>query len=431
MADPVAHNCYDVVIIGAGAAGLLAATRAAQRGRRTLLLEKNPRPGVKILMSGGTRCNLTHAVDRRGIVEAFGRQGPFLHSALAALPPEELIALVEAEGVKTKVEPGGKVFPVSDRATDVLAALMAICRRSGAELRLNVAVGGILRSTTGGGYMIETPHGAIEAASVVIAVGGRSYPKCGTCGDGYAWAVSLGHRLAPLHPALTPLTSPAMWVKQLSGVTIEDALVRLENKSDAPASPRKRGKALDELSRRGAMLFTHFGLSGPAPMDLSRHVSASGGDDDAAKWMALCDFAPTIPRERLLDRFTAAASETGKRSLAALLADFVPRRLADALLVQSDLPGDRRLAEASRSDRQVLVAALKEQPIPIDGTRGYQKAEVTAGGVLLDEVDSRDMQSQLVPGLYFAGEILDLDGPIGGYNFQAAFSTGWLAGENA
>jgi predicted Rossmann fold flavoprotein len=207
-------------------------------------------------MSGGTRCNLTHATDRRGIVEAFGEGGPFLHSALAALGPDELVALFNAEGVPTKVEETGKVFPVSNRATDVLGALLRMLDRSGAELRLDAPAIAIERD--GEGYLVETPRQAIRAERLVVTVGGQSYPGCGTTGDGYAWAKRLGHKIVPPRPALAPLTSSEKWVHDLRGVTVPDVLVQLADGSNKPVA-----------TRRGSFLFTHFGLSGPAPMDLS------------------------------------------------------------------------------------------------------------------------------------------------------------------
>lgn len=404
---------YEVVVIGAGAAGLLAATRAASRGRRTMLLEKNRKPGVKILMSGGTRCNLTHATDARGIVIAFGRQGPFLHSALAALGPDDLVAMFEAEGVATKVEPGGKVFPVSNRAVDVLRALERMLARSGAVLRLDAPVVGVER--TNDGFRIAASQGDIETEKVIITVGGQSYPGCGTTGDGYAWARSLGHKIAPPRPALVPLTSSAAWVHELSGVTIPDAKVDVTVEGEKPAA-----------SRRASLLFTHFGLSGPAAMDVSRAVTER---PQARNWQVVCDFIPAINGAELLDRLAAQAVQAGKKSIVTVVAELAPRRLAEMLLARAGVPAERRLAELSRSDRSAIVTALKQTAIPVDGSLGFKKAEVTAGGVVLEEVDSRTMESKLVPGLHFAGEILDLDGFIGGFNFQAAFSTGWLAGE--
>jgi predicted Rossmann fold flavoprotein len=406
-------TAYDVIVIGAGAAGLMAATTAAERGRRTLLLEKNRRPGVKILMSGGTRCNLTHATDARGIVEAFGEQGAFLHSALAALSPDELVAMFEAEGVATKVEETGKVFPVSNRAVDILAALQRMLARSGAELQVDTPVLELERDADA--YRIITTRGILQAVKVIVTVGGQSYPGSGTTGDGYAWAKALGHKIVPPRPALTPLTSPERWVAELRGVTVPDVSIQLVEKDNRP-----------EASRRGSFLFTHFGLSGPAPMDISRVVTAR---PQAGAWRAVCDFTPSVKEEQFIERLQATASRDGRRGVLNLVAESIPRRLTESIMARANIPADRRVAEISRAERSALVEGVKRTVIPINGTLGFKKAEVTAGGVALDEVDSRNMQSKLVPNLYFAGEILDLDGPIGGYNFQSAFSTGRLAGD--
>jgi predicted Rossmann fold flavoprotein len=419
---------FDVAVIGAGAAGMLAAARAAERSRRVVLLEKNRKAGVKILMSGGTRCNITQATDRRGIVTAFGAQGSFLHSALAALGPDEVVALFNAEGVATKVEATGKVFPVSDRAIDVRDALLRMLQRAGVELRLGEGVQemswspgfsrleGQLADRLKPGLQLTTERGEILAEKVILTTGGQSYPGCGTTGDGYAWVKTLGHTIVPPRPALVPLKSPAEWVHGLSGVTIPDVRVQIV----AEDSPRPVAE------RRGSFLFTHLGLSGPAPMDVSRAVTAEPNKN----WQAVCDFLPGDSREELLARIASEAAANGKRPIAAIVGEWLPRRLADALVRQSGIADDQRVAELGKSQRVKLIDAIKAQPIPISGTLGFKKAEVTAGGVSLDEVDSRTMQSKLVPGLYLAGEILDLDGPIGGYNFQAAFSTGWLAGES-
>ena len=407
---------YDVAVVGAGAAGLLAATRAAQRGRRVVLLEKNSKPGVKILMSGGTRCNLTHATDARGIVEAFDSQGRFLHSALARLGPDELVALFNDAGVATKVEATGKVFPVSNRAVDVLEALKAMLKRSGAELRLQAGVQEMQHD--GERFLLATAAGEIAAERVILTTGGQSYPDCGTTGDGYAWAKAFGHKIVPTRPALVPLRSESRWATELKGVTVPDVEVTI----------LAEGEKKSKFQRRGSFLFTHFGLSGPAVMDASRAVTER---PDASAWTAVCNFLPELTQEQLVAELTEAARTQGKRALAAVVAQRLPRRLVEALLAEADIPADRAVAEHSKAERNRLLAALQRQAIPIRGSMGFKKAEVTAGGVSLAEVDSSTMQSKLQPGLYFAGEILDLDGPIGGYNFQAAFSTGWLAGEEA
>jgi predicted Rossmann fold flavoprotein len=410
----MSDTAWDVVVVGAGAAGLLAATRAAECGRCVLLLEKNRRPGVKVLMSGGTRCNITHATDNRGIVEAYGPPGRFLHSALAALGVQDTIDLFETEGVATKVEETGKVFPVSNKAADVLAALLARLRRSGATLALEEPLRGLEPGAPG--FHLTTPRRALAARRVVLTTGGQSYPGSGTTGDGYALTARLGHTIVTPRPALVPITVAAPWVATLRGVTVPDAAVRVVE-GDAPLA-----------SRRGSLLFAHFGLSGPVVLDVSRVVSGHGRPQALALEL---DLLPAVKEPALDELVRVESAAAGKKQLAAVLAAHLPRRLADALLVQAGLPADRKAAALSRPDRDRLVAAVKRLRVPVTGTLGLGRAEVTAGGVALDEVDSRTMCSKIVPGLFLAGELLDLDGPIGGYNFQAAWSTGWLAGASA
>jgi len=405
---------WDVVVVGAGAAGLLAAARAAERGRRTLLLEKNRRPGAKILISGGGRCNLTHATDRRGIVAAFGAPGRFLNAALGALGPAELVALVEAEGVATKVADSGKVFPASDRAADVLEALLRRLGRSGCEQAFEEPVAGLVPGDDG--IRIRTTRRTLLAGQVIVATGGRSYPGCGTTGDAYGWLAALGHTVVPPRPALTPVTTGARWVSELSGLTVPDVGVRV-----MPAGSHRGCLA----HRRGSFLFTHFGLSGPAVLDVSRAVS---GHLDPTTLELECDFMPGLAAEELDQLLRREFAAHPRKQLATLAIEPFPRRLTELLVQRLGLAPDLRAAEVFRDDRRRLIAALKGTRIPVKGTLGFDRAEVTAGGVALDEVDPRTKQSHLVPGLFLAGEILDLDGPIGGFNFQAAFSTGWLAG---
>ena len=404
---------WDAIVVGAGAAGLMAAIHSAERGRRVLLLEKNRKPGVKILMSGGTRCNITHDCDNRGIVEVYGSQGKFLHSPLAALSVLDTIAFFEAEGVATKVEETGKVFPVSNRAIDVLNALLARLKRSGSTLALEEPAVNIRRVDDG--FVVATTHRAILAGHLLITTGGQSYPGSGTRGDGYAFAAKFGHTIVPTRPALVPITIDAPWVAELRGLTLAEVNVRVLEGDKILASCR------------GGLLFAHFGLTGPSALDASNAISRHAAPQTLTLELDLLPSRESTDVDEFLRQESLAS---GKKQLAVVIAELLPRRLCDLLLVQCGQPLDRRAAGLAKADRARIVEAIKRMRLPVRGTLGFEKAEVTSGGVSLAEVDSRTMQSKLCPGLFLAGEVLDLDGPIGGYNFQAAWSTGWLAGRH-
>jgi predicted Rossmann fold flavoprotein len=424
--DLSSRDRWEVVVIGAGAAGLMAAIRAAERGKRTLVVEKNDRPGVKILMSGGTRCNLTQNTNNRGIVKAFGASGSFLHSALARLSPQQLVELVEAEGVATKVEETGKIFPVSNQATDVLAAFTGRLQRSGAALALGEPIVELERDEQQ--WLLRTNRRTLTAAHVILTTGGQSYPGSGTTGDGYRFAAACGHTIVPPRPALVPITTEAPWVRDLKGITLPHVGVRvLDPGTDAMPESTGADKTVCLAQRQGSLLFAHFGLSGPVVLDVSREVS--GHAEPRRLWLE-CDFLPECKDQLLDEQLRQQAAAAGKKQIIALLPESLPRRVAETLVRQAGLDPTHKGAELSKLSRLKLVQWVKHARIRISGTMGFKKAEVTAGGVSLDEVDSRTMQSKLAPGLYLAGEVLDLDGPIGGYNFQAAFSTGCLAGES-
>jgi predicted Rossmann fold flavoprotein len=253
----------------------------------------------------------------------------------------------------------------------------------------------------------------IRAGRVILTVGGQSYPGSGTTGDGYRLAAKLGHTIIPPRPALVPITTAVPWVAELRGITVPDVAVRVVDGAAALAT------------RRGSLLFAHFGLSGPVALDVSRVVS---GHALPTRLVLEIDLLPAIKEPELAEFLRTESASAGRRQLAGVLADRLPRRLCETVLTLAGLPADRSAAALSKEQRGRLVRHLKHLPVPITGTLGFKKAEVTAGGIALEEVDSRTMASKLVPGLFVAGEVLDLDGPIGGYNFQAAWSTGWLAG---
>ncbi|MEZ6142531.1 MAG: NAD(P)/FAD-dependent oxidoreductase [Zavarzinella sp.] len=405
---------WDVVVVGAGAAGLMAAIRAAESGARTLLLEKNRKVGVKILMSGGTRCNITHNCTTREIVTAFGKNGNFLHSPLANFSVQDAIQFFHQEGVPTKVEDTGKIFPVSNKALDVANALEKRLQRAGAILALEEPL--LQLQTVENGYELTTPKRTVTTAKVIMTTGGKSYPGCGTRGDGYPILTRFGHSIVPTQPALVPIRVLAEWIADLKGITLADVDLKV----------MEQQKKLSQ--RRNGFLFAHFGLSGPAPLDVSKAISTH---ERPASLHLECDFLPTWDRPKLDAHLQAISLSAGKKLLASVLSELLPRRLCDHFLQRIGEDVERKAAGLSKTTRGLLVDAIKQQHLPVVGTLGYEKAEVTTGGVALAEIDSRTMQSKLQSGLYVAGELLDLDGPIGGFNFQAAWSTGWLAGQSA
>ncbi len=410
---------YDVIIVGAGAAGLWAAATAAKRGQRVLLIEKNKKLGVKILMSGGTRCNITHNASWRGVADAFGKpQGRFLKYALATLTPEAVVDTFHQLGVGTKVEETGKIFPQSDRAIDVRDALVTRARQAGVQIMPGTSVTGI--APTQDHFVVSCTEQTFFCHALVLTCGGQSYPGCGTTGDGYAWLKELGHSVVAPRPALTPLKCRDEWVHRLSGVTIPDVglSVQLQNgKSQLVRS--------DRSCFRGSFLFTHRGCSGPAALNISRLVTDPANN---LPKKLICDWLPDLSEDKLRNDLTSTAVRSSGRQLFNELCHVLPKRLAQELCDLAGIPGDQSLAELGKKRLNRIVQQSKRCPVDISGTLGFAKAEVTAGGVELGEVDPQTMESRLVPRLYLAGEILDVDGPIGGYNFQAAFSTGFVAG---
>lgn len=405
---------WDVIVVGAGAAGLLAGISAGKSGAKTLVLEKNRKPGVKILMSGGTRCNITHNTDNRGIVKAFGNNGKFLHSPLAAFSVDETIRFFNQAGVATKIEPTGKIFPVSNKALDVLDALLNQLKHENATLLLETPV--LDLDPNEDGFLLNTHLQTFYAKKIILTTGGLSFPGCGTTGDGYKFAMKFGHTIKETQPALAPLKTDARWVHELSGVTIPDVGVTA---------------CLNEkpmMQDRGSFLFTHFGLSGPVILNVSKALNSLSNFKDSSLKL---DFLPSVKETDLEAKLQSFASTDGKKLLSVALGELLPRRLLEGLFNQIGFSPERKCAGISKDERKAIVVSIKSKSVNITGTLGYAKAEVTTGGVSLDEVNSKTMESKLKKGLYLAGEILDLDGPIGGFNFQAAWSTGFLAGSQA
>jgi predicted Rossmann fold flavoprotein len=402
----------DVLVLGGGAAGLMAAIHAARRGRRTVLLEKQKQPGLKILISGGGRCNLTTTRAGQDLENQYGaRRGRFLRHALRAFPPTALRGFVETHGLPLREEDLEKLFPVSQKARDVVDLLVDQVAAAGATLVTGQAVRQVSRD--GAEWVASTDDRTWRASSVVLATGGLSYPKTGATGDGYAFCRAQGHTITATFPALAPLWLDATWVRSLQGIVLDGVDLSVVGPD---------GRALG--TRRRPILFTHKGLSGPAPMDLAGDVEELRG---AAR--VRFDFAPGERAEDLDAHWLATIAAHGTRRVEALLPPQLPERVRAALVECAGCAGT--LANLSRDARRRLLAVTKQLAVPVPRSLGYDHAEVTRGGVALDEVDPRTMQSRLAPGLFVCGELLDVDGPIGGFNFQAAFATGRLAGLHA
>ncbi|MEM8781720.1 MAG: NAD(P)/FAD-dependent oxidoreductase [Planctomycetota bacterium] len=402
----------DIAIVGGGAAGLFASAFVGEPGRRkAVLLEGAKRPGTKILIAGGGRCNVTHDVVRPA--DYAGGSRNVVKKVLASFTVDQTVAWFAERGVALKREETGKLFPVTDKARTVLDALLRAVEAAGTELRAGSRVTGLERR--GGGFVLSIAGQAdLEAANVILATGGRALPSSGSDGFGYELAKKLGHTVTPTWPSLAPLlTEDGHWVTALSGVALPVELTLL-----GPT-----GKALHRQT--GPMLFTHFGLSGPAAMNLSRHATPElpRGARVTANLMPGETFASV--EARLL----RATRDEPKRPVVKLLATRLPDRVAEGLLTRElGIEAVTAFADLTREDRRALAHAVVELRLPVTGDRGFRYAECTAGGVPLTEIEPGTMRSRVCDGLYLCGELLDADGLIGGYNFQWAWCTGRLAG---
>ena len=413
------ENTGDIAVIGAGAAGLMAAIQAAAAAPdlRVLLLDSRKKIGAKILISGGTRCNVTNVRVRP--TDYNRGPGHFVKHVLEAFTPQETIAFFERIGVELIAEPTGKYFPVTHSGKTVLEALMRESERAGVKLWTEVTIERLLRE---GEWFV--PQGQSAAAPfaarvrrVILATGGLSLPETGSDGTGLRIAQELGHTVVMTSPALTPLTTPDPDWKELSGITLEAGL-----------SVYRKGKKEHEC--QGSFLFTHFGYSGPSALDISRHWVRI---DPAEEPEVFADFAPQETVETLNSKFEAYRKDSPKRTAKSFLEKILglPERFAVTFLKKANFEPELPLSRFTRADRGILIHSLMHCPLDVDGVVGYKKAEVTAGGVELKEVKVSTMESKLVPGLYFTGEVLDIDGRIGGFNFQWAWSSGTVAGRAA
>jgi hypothetical protein len=407
-----------VVVIGAGPAGMMAAGVAAGMGAQVVLTEKKPRVGSKLRITGKGRCNITADVDQDSLIKGIPGNGRFLYSALHEFSNVDLIRFFNERGLETKVERGNRVFPVSDRAQDVVDVLHDFAAQAGAEILTSVTVRDVV-ADNGRISGVDSRRGLMKADAVIIATGGLSYPGTGSTGDGYRLAQACGHTLVEPRPGLVPLVAEESWVKELQGLSLKNV---------AATAFTATGKKINDDF--GELLFTHFGLSGPIILSMSRDIGEYIYRQQQ-KVILKIDLKPALSAEKLDERLLRDLDKYSRKLFKNSLHDLLPQKMIPVFIALSGIDADKPCHQISRAERHDLVNLCKHFTVTVTGTRPIAEAIVTAGGVSIKEVNPKTMESKLVKGLYFAGEVLDIDGYTGGYNLQTAFSTGYVAGRSA
>ena len=400
----------DGIVIGGGPAGMFAAITAAEQGKKVLLLEKNQRLGKKLLITGKGRCNVTNHCSGQKVLQNTPRNGRFLFSAMAAFPPEKTYAFFESHGCPLKVERGNRVFPVSDRSQSVLDCLQDELRR----LHVTVREERVTEILTAEGRVtgVRTDRGSHEAGWVILATGGVSYPATGSTGDGYRMAEALGHTIVPQEGSLVPLEAEED-CKQMQGLSLRNVGVKLLS---------AKGKVL--YQDFGELLFTHFGVSGPTVLSASCHMKGEG-------CRLLLDLKPALDEAKLDARILRDLEMYQNRAMENALTDLLPRSMIPVVLRRLEIAPDMQANSLTKQKRRALVELLKAFPVEILGKRPVSEAIITSGGVKVSEINPKTMESKLVPGLYFAGEIIDCDAYTGGFNLQIAWATAYAAAISA
>jgi predicted Rossmann fold flavoprotein len=418
MTSAAARNTWDVIVVGGGPAGLMACVGALRQHARVLLVEKGDRLGRKLIISGGGRCNVTNAGEIADIVKMIPGNGRFMYTAFNQFGNKDIIRLFEGLGVKLKEEDHGRMFPVTDKATTVAETLIRHLVDEGVVIKLQTAIDGpILEDGRIVGLRVRG-GGEFRAKAVVIAVGGKSVPKTGSTGDGYAWAEAAGHTITPLFPTEVPIVLAAPWIqsKALQGLSLREVPLTLTN---------AKGKKL--TTQTGDMVFTHFGVSGPAALRLGHYVSVALAAGEGPLTLAI-DLKPGSNADEVFNETLAMARENPKKAAKNVLTGYVPERVAPLLLDLAGIPHDTTYAHLPKGKWQALAQLIKRLPATATGTLSIEEAFVTGGGVHLKEIDPKTMGSLKSEGLYFAGEILDVHAHTGGYNITIAFSSGFVAG---
>lgn len=410
-------NSKQILVIGAGAAGLMAAGFAARSGANVKLLERNQRPARKVLITGKGRCNVTNDCDDiRALVEAVPANGRFLYSAFSSFMPADTITFFESAGVPLKTERGGRVFPQSDKSYDIADALERFARESGAHFVQGRATHLMIEDGRVCGAQTEDGR-SFKADAVIIATGGLSYPRTGSTGDGYALAREAGHTVIPTYPSLSALNVHEGWCSDLQGLSLRNSALKVED-------TRKKKIIYTDF---GEMLFTHFGVSGPMVLSASAHMREMA----AERYRLHIDLKPALDPEQLDRRILRDFETSQNRNFINALDRLLPKKLVSVIVRLSGIPASQKVNAVTREQRHALAALLKDLPLTVTSFRPIDEAIVTAGGVATKEINPKTMQSKLLPGLYFSGEVMDVDAYTGGYNLQIAFATGKLAGLSA
>ncbi len=403
-----------VVVLGGGAAGMMAALSARRAGANVILIEPNEKVGRKLYITGKGRCNLTNNTTPEGVLSHVPRNSRFLYSAVTRFPPAAVMEYFEGLGVPLKTERGGRVFPVSDRAADVIDALFFSMKRAGVFLRRGRAVGLSVEKGLVTGVLLENER--IPAAAVIVATGGVSYPATGSTGDGYTLAESLGHKIVPPKASLVPLVEAGDTCARMQGLSLRNVTLTIK-------TTKKKKVVFEE---QGEMLFTHFGLSGPLVLSASAH-----GDWSKEQYVASIDLKPALDEAKLEARILRDIAQAPNKAFHNLLEGLSPSRMVPILCERSEIPPDLPVNTLTKAQRRRLIETMKHLTIPLEGTRPVREAIVTAGGVKTGEIDPGTMMSKKAPGLFFAGEVIDVDAYTGGFNLQIAWCTGKVAGEAA
>ena len=406
---------YDIIVIGGGAAGLMVSSAAAEKNARVLLLEKNDKLGKKLRITGKGRCNITNNREIREIIENIPRGGRFLQGAFSKFSAQETMRFFEEIGVKVKTERGERVFPVSDSAHEVADALLRHARKTGVQVETGTADAVLTENGAVSG--VKTKSGAvIPCNAAVIATGGLSYPLTGSTGDGYRMAQKLGHTVTALKPSLVPLVEDGDFCGRMQGLTLRNIRISVYDGGKKPV-----------YEDFGELLFTHFGLSGPVILSASAHMR----DFDNKKYYILIDLKPALDEKKLDARILSDFSKFSNRDFSNSLSELLNRLMIPVIIERTGIPTNTKVHSISREQRQALLKTVKDFRIDIASAASVEEAVITSGGISLKEISPSTMESKLVRGLFFAGEVIDADAYTGGYNLQIAWSTGRLAGHGA